>query len=93
MGAGIGGFTAAIALAKDGHRVQIFERHRRIFEYGTGLQLSLNAVRILFRRRMWAVLEAVAFAPAASVSRRYETGNVLGRMTQNPEFGQIYSVP
>ena len=56
-GAGIGGLTAALALARIGVDVVIFERSRVLEEFGAGLQLSPNATRIL--RRLDA-LDAVA---------------------------------
>ncbi|MGM4963716.1 FAD-dependent monooxygenase [Tardiphaga sp. 1201_B9_N1_1] len=46
-GAGIGGLTAALALAARGFRVLICEKTRRLEEAGAGLQLSPNATRIL----------------------------------------------
>jgi len=46
-GAGIGGLTAALALAAKGFRVTVLEKAERLEEVGTGLQLSPNASRIL----------------------------------------------
>ncbi|MDR6663341.1 salicylate hydroxylase [Tardiphaga robiniae] len=46
-GAGIGGLTAALALAAKGFRVLICEKTGRLEEAGAGLQLSPNATRIL----------------------------------------------
>jgi salicylate hydroxylase len=46
-GAGIGGLTAALALATKGFRVLILEKTGRLEEAGAGLQLSPNATRIL----------------------------------------------
>jgi salicylate hydroxylase len=46
-GAGIGGLTAALALAATGFRVVVLEKAARLEEAGAGLQLSPNASRIL----------------------------------------------
>ena len=46
-GAGIGGLTAALALAQRGFRVAVFEQAERLEEAGAGIQLSPNASRIL----------------------------------------------
>ena len=46
-GAGIGGLTAALALAAKGFRVVVLEKAERLEEAGAGLQLSPNASRIL----------------------------------------------
>ena len=46
-GAGIGGLAAAIALARDGHRVTVAERAAEITEVGAGIQVSPNGVAVL----------------------------------------------
>ncbi|WP_295849648.1 FAD-dependent monooxygenase [Tardiphaga sp.] len=46
-GAGIGGLTAALALAARGCRVVVVEKAARLEEAGAGLQLSPNASRVL----------------------------------------------
>src|SRR5579864_6916332 len=46
-GAGIGGLTASLALARRGFRVIILEKAERLQEAGAGLQLSPNASRVL----------------------------------------------
>lgn len=46
-GGGIGGLTAALALARVGHRVTVLEQARVLSEVGAGIQLSPNASRIL----------------------------------------------
>ncbi len=47
VGAGIGGLTAAIAFARNGHRVEVVERSPELRDVGAGLQLSPNATNIL----------------------------------------------
>jgi salicylate hydroxylase len=46
-GAGIGGLTTSLALAKQGFRVIVLEKAERLEEAGAGLQLSPNASRVL----------------------------------------------
>ena len=46
-GAGIGGLTASLALARQGFRVVVLEKAERLEEVGAGLQLSPNASRVL----------------------------------------------
>jgi len=63
-GAGIGGLTAALALAKAGVAVTLIERAPELTEVGAGLQISPNASTIL---RDLGVLEALrekAVAPS-----------------------------
>lgn len=47
LGAGIGGLTAAVALARRGARVTVLEQAPAITEVGAGLQISPNGVRVL----------------------------------------------
>jgi 2-polyprenyl-6-methoxyphenol hydroxylase-like FAD-dependent oxidoreductase len=46
-GAGIGGLTTSLALARRGFRVIVLEKAERLEEAGAGLQLSPNAGRVL----------------------------------------------
>ena len=46
-GAGIGGLTAALAIAQRGFPVAVLDQAQRLEEAGAGLQLSPNASRIL----------------------------------------------
>jgi salicylate hydroxylase len=46
-GAGIGGLTAALAIAQRGSRVAVFDQAERLEEAGAGIQLSPNASRVL----------------------------------------------
>ncbi|MDE9448895.1 FAD-dependent monooxygenase [Aliiroseovarius sp. Z3] len=47
LGAGIGGLTAAVALAGRGAQVTVLEQAPEITEVGAGLQISPNGVRVL----------------------------------------------
>ncbi|KAJ7778666.1 FAD/NAD(P)-binding domain-containing protein [Mycena maculata] len=47
VGAGIGGLTAAIALRRNGHLVEIFEAAETKAEIGAGLGVQINALRVL----------------------------------------------
>jgi salicylate hydroxylase len=48
-GAGIGGLTAALAIAHRGSRVAVFDQAERLEESGAGIQLSPNASRVCSR--------------------------------------------
>ena len=47
LGAGIGGLTAAVALAQRGAKVTVLEQAPAITEVGAGLQISPNGFRVL----------------------------------------------
>lgn len=64
-GAGIGGLTAALALAARGFRILIIETAERLEEAGAGLQLSPNATRILIELGLHERLSARALVPEA----------------------------
>lgn len=64
-GAGIGGLTAALALAGQGFKVIVAERAARLEEAGAGLQLSPNASSILVGLGLKSSLSARAIAPDA----------------------------
>jgi salicylate hydroxylase len=48
VGAGIGGLAAAACLLRDGHRVRIYEQARHQGEMGAAVQMSANAVKVLY---------------------------------------------
>jgi salicylate hydroxylase len=64
-GAGIGGLTAALALAAKGFRVVVLEKAARLEEAGAGLQLSPNASRILIELGLQDRLGSRAITPDA----------------------------
>lgn len=70
-GAGIGGLSAAIALARQGCPVTVLERRASITEIGAGLQLSPNATRHLAE---WGVLDAVRQSGAEPDAIRIRRG-------------------
>lgn len=47
IGAGLGGLSAALALSRAGHAVQVFERAPALTEVGAGISLWANAMRVL----------------------------------------------
>jgi len=46
VGAGIGGLTAALCLARIGHRVVVFEQAMQLSEIGAGIQLGPNVFKV-----------------------------------------------
>jgi len=77
-GAGIGGLTAALALAARGFRVVVLEKAERLEEAGAGLQLSPNASRVLIDLGLQPRLAARAVTPEAiSIMSAQRGGEVI----------------
>jgi len=72
VGAGIGGLSAALALAADGHQVTVLERASSFDAVGAGLLLTPNAVQVLARL-------GVHLDGEGQVLTRIEMSNSLGR--------------
>lgn len=79
-GAGIGGLSAALALAKTGANVSVFERTRELRSAGAGIQLGPNATRILRDLGVLEALRPLAFAPTAIRVRSARSGETLALM-------------
>jgi salicylate hydroxylase len=60
LGAGLGGLTAALALARNGHRVRVFEQAPALGEVGAGLTITPNAAKALNALGLGAELKATA---------------------------------
>jgi salicylate hydroxylase len=92
-GAGIGGLTAALALARQGHAVTLVERRTGFSEVGAGLQLSPNASRILIGLGLGAALRRVVTEPERVVVRRIGSGRPVGAVALGPFARQRYEAP
>jgi salicylate hydroxylase len=91
-GAGIGGLTAALALARQGFRVTLFDQAERLEEAGAGIQLAPNATRILIGLGLAERLEPSIVGPEAIRLRSGTTGRDIALM---PLGGvqEIYGAP
>ena len=79
-GAGIGGLTAALALAAQGFRVVVLEKAERLEEAGAGLQLSPNASRILVELGLQPRLAATAVTPESINIMSARDGGEIARL-------------
>lgn len=79
-GAGIGGLTAALALAGRGFRVVVLEKAERLEEVGAGLQLSPNASRVLVDLGLAERLRLRAVTPDSLCVMSARAGGELLRM-------------
>jgi salicylate hydroxylase len=85
IGGGIAGLSAALALARKGHSVQLFERRTDAIEAGAGLQLSPNASHILLEWGLGPALARDAVAPTELAIRRWGEPRAYARMPLNAE--------
>jgi len=77
IGAGIGGLTAALALAKTGVDVEIFEKSPKLAEVGAGIQQSPNAMAVHEALGTDRAIIDTAFEPEAGYLRHHLTGKPL----------------
>jgi salicylate hydroxylase len=66
-GGGLGGLSAALALAERGFEVTVLEKAAEFTEIGYGIQLGPNATRILKRYGLWDTVSSSAVFPEAMV--------------------------
>jgi salicylate hydroxylase len=76
-GAGIGGLTTALALARHGFRVRLFDQVEKLEEAGAGIQLAPNATRILIGLGLADRLKPRIVEPAAVRLRSGSSGREL----------------
>ena len=92
-GGGIGGAATALALARQGAGVTLFERATEFGEVGAGLQIGPHGARIL---QSWGLLEQVladGFQPKNIVFRDAVTAETLTKVDLGAEFRARYGGP
>ncbi|KAE8380191.1 hypothetical protein BDV26DRAFT_145222 [Aspergillus bertholletiae] len=93
VGAGIGGLSAAIALARDGHGVTVYESTPELSEIGAGVQMSPNGVRHWLN---WGINEDLwqkSSLPSELKMRRWKDGEFIARTELNPDFEKRFGAP
>jgi 2-polyprenyl-6-methoxyphenol hydroxylase-like FAD-dependent oxidoreductase len=94
LGAGIGGFATAALLARQGHRVRVYEQAPAFARVGAGIQMAPNATKVLRALGVEDTLRQTAFQSPRMVSRVWDTGEVTSDMPMAAEaeakFGSPY---
>ena len=90
IGGGIGGMTAALALARAGFAAHIVERSPEFGEIGAGIQLAPNALRILDGLGVLPELAALAVHPRHLVLMHANTGRHLTTVDFGEPFERRY---
>src|SRR2546430_8926095 len=92
-GAGIGGLTAALAIAQRGFGVAVFDQAQRLEEIGAGIQLSPNASRILIALGLGEQLRRHVVAPQELRVMNARTARVLARAPLGAVAEKRYGAP
>jgi salicylate hydroxylase len=92
-GAGIGGLTAALAVARLGHRVTLFDQMAKLEEVGAGIQLAPNATRILVALGLAERLETTIVQPCAIRLRSGPSGREIATMRLDAAALHRYGAP
>ncbi len=91
-GGGIGGLTAALALAARGIRSQVLEKNADLAASGAGIQLPPNAGRILAGLGLDGAIAELASEPEA-IEVRSARGSLLSSMPLGSSFRERFGVP
>jgi salicylate hydroxylase len=92
-GAGIGGLTAALAIAQRGFRVSVLEQAPRLDEIGAGIQLSPNAARVLIDLGLREQLQGYVVAPTELRVLDARTARQMARLPLGVTAEQRYGAP
>lgn len=91
VGGGIGGVAMALALGRQGHRVQLLEQADQIGAIGYGVQMGPNVMPMLDELGVGAEVRAAAYFPKDIMLYDYLTGQTLSHIPlQTPEFAERY---
>ena len=93
VGAGVAGLATALACARAGHRVQVFERVSAFAPVGAGIQLGPNATRVLHGLGLESALRAVAAFPSELQVRSGTDAHLLGVLPLGDRAFARYGAP
>ncbi len=90
VGAGIGGLTTALCLARVGWRVTLIEQAEALSEVGAGIQLTPNAMRVLDWLDVSISLDRVGHRPTGVVTRAWRSGREITTTSIVPSAAPTY---
>lgn len=95
VGGGVGGMTAAIALARAGHRVTVYEQAKSWGRVGADINLTPNVVKALdgLGGRIGEHLRRDGAQPTFRISRDWDTGLETSRLGMGNVAEQHYGAP
>ncbi len=92
-GGGIGGLAAALVLARDGYRVEVFEQSDAFREIGAGIQIGPNAFRMFERLGLTKAIEHVAYFPENLRMRDVRSGEMIATVPVSAQAQGSYGYP
>jgi salicylate hydroxylase len=92
VGGGIGGLSAAFALARQGRHVRVLERAPHFGEAGAGIQIAPNCTRILAEYGLLDAATRLGVLPQAMVMKDALDGSELTRLDLR-DLGKRYGSP
>jgi salicylate hydroxylase len=93
VGAGIGGLTLALALARRGLRPHVLEAAPVLGDVGAGITLSPNSTRVLMHLGVWPALEPLAVVPGTQHTMHWRTGETLRTTDRGHDLPARYGAP
>ncbi|KAF4415784.1 FAD/NAD(P)-binding domain-containing protein, partial [Fusarium austroafricanum] len=95
IGAGIGGLSAALALshANPKHRITVYESNSGLSEFGAGVLVSANSIRIFDAWRLYESIKKIAVEPRSLEFRRWDNNVTLFASPHNPRSEWLYDYP
>lgn len=93
IGAGIGGLAVSACLRKAGLETTIYEQAPAFARIGAGIQMSPNAMRVLYGIGIGDRLREIAFEPPHWRNRDSDTGRMSNEHPLGPDAFNRYGVP
>jgi salicylate hydroxylase len=92
-GAGLGGLTLALCLARAGFAVSVLEQAEALGEVGAGVQISANGARVLYHLGLAEALQVVAFKPERGEMRHWQSGETLSSRPLGQASEETFGFP
>lgn len=93
VGGGVGGLAAAIACARQGHDVTVFEQAKGFSRVGADINLTPNVVRAIDGLGAGAAIRERGAQPTFRISRDWDTGQETSRLGMSNVAEERYGAP
>jgi salicylate hydroxylase len=93
VGGGLGGLTAALALAQQGLETHVFEQAAAFEEVGAGVQISPNSARVLHALGLEKPLRPLVFLPETAQIRHWRRGKTIAETPLGAQAREKYGAP